>query len=206
MKTVDTQGYKCPEPLIMTRKALKDLETGEILLVITDNETSLNNLKRFLADNNTEFTVESSAGVHRLKVTRGSDDFSRSKPAEYCEVSVNPGVKEEKSYIVIFSSERMGEGNEDLGLMLTKSFITTLLESDSLPTEILFYNSGVKLAVDDSFVIEELKKLENSGVKLLLCGTCINFYNLKSEINIGTVSNMYEMSEVMMRSKKIIKP
>lgn len=206
MKVVDTTGLKCPEPLIMTKRALKEVAEGETMMVITDNETSLGNLRRFLSDNNTSFTVESNGNVHTLAVTRGKSDLSHTEPAEYCEVTLNPVPASPGNYIVVFSSEKMGEGDEDLGMILTKSFITTLLESDTLPVEILFYNSGVKLAVRNSIVADGLAKLEKRGVKLLLCGTCVNFYNLKKEIEIGLISNMYEMSEAMTRGHKIIKP
>jgi len=206
MKKVDTTGLKCPEPLIMTRKALKEVASGESFIVITDNETSLSNLKRFLADNRTEFTVTSKGRVHTLTVKRSNAGTEYTEPAEYCEVNTGEAASSGRSYIVIFSSERMGEGDDDLGLMLTKSFVTTLLESDNKPSHILFYNSGVKLAMDGSLVVEGLLELEKSGVRLLLCGTCVNFYNIRKEIRLGVISNMYEMSEVMLGSDKIIKP
>jgi len=206
MKKVDTKGLKCPEPLIMTKKVLKDVSPGESFIVITDNETSLANLKRFLADNRTEFSVKSEGKVHTLTVKKSLDEVSLTEPAEYCEVDIADNPARNSAYIVVFSSEKMGEGNDDLGLILTKSFITTLLESELKPAYMLFYNSGVKLATEGSIVEEGLAKLEKSGVKLLLCGTCVNFFNLKKEIRIGIISNMYEMSEVMFGSYKIIKP
>jgi selenium metabolism protein YedF len=206
MKIVDTTGLTCPEPLILTKRALKEVTAGEKITVITDNSTSLANLKRFLTDNGSVFSVTSDKGVYTLIVERGEGMLSSTTAAEYCEVSVKSDKGETNSYSIIFSSEKMGEGNDDLGLILIRSFITTLIESDSLPESILFYNAGVKLATDDSFVIEELKKIESMGVKLLLCGTCVNFFNLKQSINIGIISNMYEMSDAMISSAKIIKP
>ncbi|MEZ5001206.1 MAG: sulfurtransferase-like selenium metabolism protein YedF [Bacteroidales bacterium] len=206
MKIVDTKGLNCPEPLIMTKKALKEVAEGESLVVITDNETSLGNLKRFLTDNHTPFTLESEGKVHTLTVTRGSNDFSASQPENYCEVTIKSNPAAGKDYIVVFSSERMGEGNDDLGMMLTRSFITTLIESDRLPDSIVFYNSGVRLAMESSFVIEGLKTLQEKGVKLLLCGTCVNFYDIKKDIRIGIISNMYEIAGAMMNAGRIIKP
>lgn len=206
MKTVDTKGLKCPEPLIMAKRALKEVAVGETFIVITDNDTSLNNLKRFLTDNKTEFTVASKANVHTLSVSKRSNFGTIPEPAEYCEVGTAEMKSRNTEYIVVFSSEKMGEGNDDLGLILIKSFVSSLLESESKPTAMLFYNSGVNLAVKGSIVEEGLAELWKNGVRLLLCGTCVNFYDIKSEIKIGVVSNMMEMSEVMLSSQKIIKP
>ena len=205
MKIVDTKGHKCPVPLIMAKKALKEINDGENLKVITDNEISLSNLKRFLSDTGAEFTVQAEGDIHTITVTGGGEDIEATVPEEYCEVITSVPAAG-KDYSIIFSTQQMGEGNEDLGLILTKSFLITLLELEGIPRSVLFYNSGVKLAADDSFVIDQLRELEKKGVKLLLCGTCVSFYNIGKEITIGTISNMYEMVEEMITASKIIKP
>lgn len=205
MEIVDTRGHKCPVPLIMAKKALKEINDGENLKVITDSKTSLSNLKRFLSDTGAEFAVQTEGDIHTITITGGGEAIEATVPEEYCEVITSiPAAG--KDYSIVFSTQQMGEGNEDLGLILTKSFLITLVERDIMPRSLLFYNSGVKLAADDSFVIDQLRKLEKKGVKLLLCGTCISFYNIGKEITIGTVSNMYEMAEEMISASKIIKP
>lgn len=206
MKTVNTTGLKCPEPLIMTKRALKEIVAGERLRVITDNDTSLVNLKRFLSDNKAKFNVSTSKGIHTITIESLSGELSSKPAAEYCELTVAHSVRADKAYIVLFSSEGMGAGNDDLGMLLTKSFMTSIIEADTIPEKILFYNSGVKLAVSDSFVLDELKRLESMGVKLMLCGTCVNFFNIKKDIKIGIISNMLEMSEAMINAPKVIKP
>lgn len=205
MKIVDTTGHKCPVPLIMAKKALKEISDGENLKVITDSDTSLVNLKRFLSDNGAEFSVQKVGEKHIITVTGGGEDIDTAEPKEYCEVIPGTPVAG-KGYTIVFSSQQMGNGHEDLGLVLIRSFLVSLLEMDPLPRSILFYNSGVKLATGDSFVIGQLRELERKGVKLLLCGTCINFYNISRNIIIGRVSNMYEMTQEMISASKIIKP
>jgi selenium metabolism protein YedF len=205
MKITDTTGHSCPVPLIMAKKALKEIGEGESLKVITDNKTSLSNLERFFSDNGIEYTVTTEGDKHTILVKRGGEDIESAEPAAYCDVTIKtPEAAGE--YSVVFSSQQMGEGHEDLGVMLTKSLLITLLASDTMPRSILFYNSGVKLASHDSFVIDQLRELESKGVKLLLCGTCINFYNIAADIAVGSVSNMYEMAGEMISAGKIIKP
>ncbi|MCA1756716.1 MAG: sulfurtransferase-like selenium metabolism protein YedF [Bacteroidales bacterium] len=205
MKIADTTGHSCPVPLIMAKKALKETGEGENLKVITDNKTSLSNLERFFSDNGMDYTVTSEGDLHTLIVKRGGEDIETTQPADYCDVKINT-PEAAGDYSVVFSSQQMGEGHEDLGLMLTKSFLITLLASDTLPRSVLLYNSGVKLASHDSFVIDQLRELESRGVKLLLCGTCINFYNITRNIVVGSVSNMFDMAGEMISVRKIIKP
>jgi TusA-related sulfurtransferase len=68
MRTIDTRGQQCPAPIIAIKKTLKETKTGEAFKVLTDSQTTLNNLIRFLKDNKTEFSVEESAGVWTLTI------------------------------------------------------------------------------------------------------------------------------------------
>ncbi|HUS87159.1 MAG TPA: sulfurtransferase-like selenium metabolism protein YedF [Bacteroidales bacterium] len=204
MKLIDTKGMKCPQPLVMARKTLKEIEEGEIFELITDNDASRNNLKRFLADNNTPFELSSNAGIHSFKITKVSGIFSSGAPGDYCEAPTQKTEHTKADYVVVFDSETMGSGNEDLGMILTKSFLTSLGEAAKLPAAILFYNSGVKLALKDSLVLREVSDLQEKGVKILLCGTCLNFYNIKNDIAVGLISNMLEITEIMATASKII--
>jgi selenium metabolism protein YedF len=100
----------------------------------------------------------------------------------------------------------MGEGDEQLGLLLMTTFINAMKDLDELPQKLLFYNNGVKLVTNDSPVIETLRDLEKMGVELMLCGTCVNHYSLASVVAAGTISNMYTMAGIMASSAKVIKP
>jgi len=100
----------------------------------------------------------------------------------------------------------MGEGDEELGHLLMANFIKALKDLDELPSKMVFYNNGVKLATKSSPVIEHLRDLEKMGVELMLCATCISHYSLESVVGAGTVSNMYTITEVMASAGNIIKP
>jgi selenium metabolism protein YedF len=108
--------------------------------------------------------------------------------------------------VAVISSDTMGRGDDELGKVLMKSFIHTLLQADELPAKMLFYNSGVKLASADSEVLEDLKNLTDSGVEILLCGTCVNFFNLSGKTGAGKITNMFEILSVMSSAARLIKP
>lgn len=204
MKVVDTKGQLCPAPLIAAKRALKETNTGESFTLITDNKTAFENLTRFLKDNKAETKCSESNGVWTFTVTRTSGDIIKTNPEEYCDSPVTHFEK--GNYVVVISSDKMGEGDEQLGLLLMSTFINALKDLDELPQKIVFYNKGVKLATNDSPVIGTLKDLEQMGVELTLCGTCINHYSLASVIGVGTISNMYSIAAIMASSGKILKP
>ena len=100
----------------------------------------------------------------------------------------------------------MGEGENELGEILIKAFINTIAEVSPLPGAIVFYNSGIFLTVEGSAVLESLQQLEKSGVKILVCGTCLEYYQKKEHIRAGIISNMYTILETLSSAKHIISP
>ena len=108
--------------------------------------------------------------------------------------------------VINISSNRMGKGDDDLGDILMQSFINTLVKLDPLPSTIILYNSAVLLCTKNSAVIDSLNTLEEKGIKILICGTCADFYNVREDISTGTISNMYTIMETLNKSDKIITP
>jgi len=100
----------------------------------------------------------------------------------------------------------MGAGIDELGQVLMKGFLFALTQQDELPNKIIFYNGGAKLTCEGSDSLEDLKYLASQGVEILTCGTCIDYHNLKGKLLVGTVTNMYEITESMFQARKIIKP
>jgi selenium metabolism protein YedF len=202
MRIIDTKGQLCPEPLIAAKRALKESAEDESFILITDNKTAFENLTRFLNDNKAITKCTESDGVWTFTVTKTTGDIVRAEPEEYCQ---SPHL-EKGNYVVVISSDKMGEGDEKLGHILIGTFIKALKDTDKLPEKIMFYNSGVKLVTKTSPVIDSLRDLEKMGVELLLCGTCVNFYSLEAEIAAGSISNMFVMTEIMASTGKVIKP
>ena len=100
----------------------------------------------------------------------------------------------------------MGHGNDELGAILMKSFIHTAIDLEHGPDVMILYNTGVKLATPDSGVVDDLKALEAKGVKILVCGTCVNFFELGGKIAAGIVSNMYDIAGALSTAGRIVKP
>jgi selenium metabolism protein YedF len=204
MKIVDARGQQCPAPLIATKRALKEARKGESFRVLTDNKTSLNNISRFLKDNNTEFIVEETGGVWSITITRGDESEPHAHAEDYCTNEI-PHFRQ-GDFIIAFTSDKMGEGDDELGRLLIVNFIKAIKELDILPSKMVFYNNGVKLGTVDSPVFEHLKEIEKMGVAILLCATCAKYYSIEEKIKIGTLSNMYEIAQVMASAGNIVKP
>ena len=204
MRIVDTKGLKCPVPIIETKKALKSSVPGETFQLLTDSKTSFSNISRFLKDNNISYSVTEKQGTWTFMITNEKGTEIKTEPEEYCEIPVPE--KEKGSYSVVVSSEMMGQGDDELGKKLMRSFFTALSCIDRMPSAIIFYNSGVKLAADGSPVAGIISEIEKKGVEILLCGTCVEYFGLGDKIHTGCISDMYIITEKLSEAGSIIKP
>lgn len=201
MQQVDGKGLLCPKPLILIRKALKNCLPGETLKIECDNKTAFQNIMTYLNDQSLSPVGSEVDGIFHIEVVNQS--VGSGEDAGSC--SIDPGLCT-SAYIVVMSSDRMGEGDAQLGSLLMKGFLNALHEQQVLPTHLVFYNSGVWLTTVDSGVSSSLKLLEDSGVEILICGTCVDFYDIRSQLAVGKISNMFTITETMARTGHIIKP
>ena len=109
-----------------------------------------------------------------------------------------------QSTVVLIRAEGMGQGERELQLKLIGTYFKLLLENAWLPNAVCLYTDGVKLAVSGSPVLEQLKALEERGVRLILCSTCLNFYGLAEQVQVGIVGGMNDILEAQMRAGKVI--
>jgi selenium metabolism protein YedF len=205
MKTVDTRGLTCPAPLIKTRQGLNEAAPDETVQIIIDNTTSLGNVRRYLADNRLSFTVKEEGELAIVTVVRGDSAEISENEADYCttEVPVSSG---RRNTVVAITSERMGSGDDELGTKLMISFFRTLVMVEPTPAAVVFYNAGVKLAVDDSPVLEHIKELVEKGTSIYLCTTCISHFNIRDRLPVGSFSDMYQILNVLQDAGHIIRP
>lgn len=131
---------------------------------------------------------------------------SETEPAETEEKTVCLVPAAKKTKLVVLSADHMGEGAEELGKILMKSFLYALTQQDELPDTILCYNGGAKLTCEGSESLEDLKDLAARGVEILTCGTCLNFYGITEKLQVGSVTNMYDIVERMSSADRVIKP
>lgn len=113
-------------------------------------------------------------------------------------------VTQNGAKVIGISSDCMGRGDEDLGRALMRSYLHTLTEVEPLPDAIVFFNNGVRLAVEGSPAVDDLQAIVARGVRLLLCGTCLTTFGLKDQVAVGEVSNMYAISETMLQAASVI--
>src|ERR1035437_10195251 len=135
MRIIDTKGQLCPAPLIATKRALKETPEGESIIVLTDNQTSFNNLCRFLKDNSTDFKVSEADGVWTLTITKISGELPHPNAEDYCTPSVSHFDK--GNFVIVFANDKMGEGDPDLGYLLIGNFIKALKDLEKMGVELL---------------------------------------------------------------------
>jgi selenium metabolism protein YedF len=188
-KTIDCRGQACPQPVINTKQALAGA-AGPIL-VIVDNQGSCINVQRFAESQGARVSVAEQGGEFHLTIQPG---------CVACEVTAN------KNIAVYVSSETMGSGDDDLGVTLMAAFLDTLSQFRGEISHAIFVNGGARLAVEGSPVLEQIRQLEELGVQILVCGTCLNHFGIKDKLAAGAVSNMYSIIEALSQAGKIIRP
>lgn len=203
-QTLDFIGKACPIPVIETKKALNGLKPEDVLEVLVDNSVAVQNLSKLATQKMLSIATEKKdENLYQviLTVTGMTGPSETSTASVGCIPEAEAG-----SVVVVLSSDKMGEGDEKLGHILMKGFIYALTELEELPDTVLMYNNGVKLAVEGSETLKDLKLMETQGVEILSCGTCLNHYQLTEKLGVGTVTNMYTIVEKLSHARKVIKP
>lgn len=200
-KTIDAFGQACPMPVILAKKAA---DAGEIdFTVRVDNETAVQNLKRFAADRG--FSVEEGNVEGGFSITLKKQAVGGQKTAEKTETPAGSPTFAGCGTSVFIGKEYVGAGDEALGAQLMKMFLYTLSQGDDVPSSVLFMNGGVKLpTLGEEQVITSIQTLIERGCEVLVCGACLNFYGLQEKLKAGTVSNMYEIVLRMQTAAKVI--
>lgn len=199
-KTLDCRGLACPQPVLRTKEAL---ESGlSPLLVIVDNEAACTNVSRFAESRGARVTVARQGGEYHLAIRPGGEAGAPGEaPVACARPDANAG-----NLVVYISSEGMGRGDEKLGAILMSAFLDTLSHFKDTLTHVIFVNGGVRLAVQDSPVLEQIRHLEQIGARVLVCGTCLNYFGLKEKLAVGSISNMYAIVETLSKAGRILKP
>jgi selenium metabolism protein YedF len=194
-KVVDCRGLACPQPVIQSRKAMA--EADEVTTIV-DNATAKSNVSRVAAREGFAVEVEEKDDGLYLHMSKKGDPSAES--------GVLPGATGGATgpTVVLIPSDGMGRGDEELGGILIRSFLHTLEEVEPLPDIIIFLNAGVKLTVEGSLVVEDLEALEQRGVEILACGTCLGHFGLKDNIVVGQVSNMYSIAEALLGAGSVV--
>lgn len=172
MQTIDARGLGCPKPIILAEEALSKINEG-MVTVLVDNEASAENLKRYATRFGYYYEVEKEENYWKVKIVKGYT----------CQISTSQ-EQPQKNLLLIISSDTIGK-DEALGRILMKAFFETMLSIDELPQMIFLMNTAVKLSTIDEEFIQILKKIEEKGVEIFTCGTCLKYYNLEDKLKVG---------------------
>lgn len=228
-RMVDARGLACPLPVINTKKAAEEMKEEGILTVFVDNEIAVQNLQKFAKqkkyvstaskknENEYEVIIEvrkreemvSGSQIEHETVegnTYDSKEAVNVKDLVQTETETCQPDSRKKGMVVVLSANVMGTGDEKLGKALMKAFVFALTKQDYLPETILCYNTGAYLTCEGADTLEDLKSLEAEGVNILTCGTCLDFYGQKEKLLVGSVTNMYEIVEIMEKAVKLVRP
>ena len=175
MKELDARGLDCPQPVVKTKKALAKADR---LRVTVDDEVQADNVAKLAKKLDCKVSILEEEEHYQLTIEQEEDS-----------TKTEEGSGAGKVYFL--TSNTLGEGAEELGTVLMKGFISTLLDVRPLPEKVIFMNSGVKVPTLNEQAIEDLKKLSEAGVEILSCGTCLDYYEISEQLAVGEISNMY---------------
>jgi sulfur relay (sulfurtransferase) complex TusBCD TusD component (DsrE family) len=109
-----------------------------------------------------------------------------------------------KNTVILVNNYGMGKADEKLQLTLAAKYLELLPQNGDLPAAICFYTEGVKLVVTGSPVLAQLKALEEKGVHLMVCSTCLNYFGLADQVQVGIVGGMGDILEAQTKAEKVI--
>lgn len=182
--TVDVRGSLCPKPVIETKK-VSDANPSAIITTIVDNEVSRDNVAKFGKSRGYGVEVRQDGKDFYLTLTPDANPVTeaRYEPMNY------------GNRVILMTKDYLGEGSEELGRNLMKTFWVCMLEADVKPSKIYFINSSVKMVVNDSVHLENIKKLAELDVEIAACGICLDFFGVKDELGVGSITNMYAITD-----------
>ncbi len=183
---VDARGQACPQPVIMARKALA--QSADVTIIV-DSATARENVAGMARGQGHTVVIEERPDGTYLRIAPGAAPAPRPVPGPT---------------VVFLGGDTIGRGPEELGSILMRTFIHTLVETTPCPEVLVFMNSGVRLVAEGSPVLDDLRALAGRGVQLLACGTCLGYFELKDKVAVGTVSNMYTIAETLLGAGKIV--
>ena len=194
MLVIDARGLACPQPVLKARKGMTE---SDKLSVSVSDQSQVENIQRMAERSGWTVTSVSKDGYFEMTLVKGTLDQEILVKPEDLVCSVDSNVTQ-SAKVVVINSDTMGNGSDELGGLLVRSFLSTLKDVDPKPKTLILYNSGVKLAVAGSKALDTLKELEKSGIELLVCGTCLGYFEIKDTLQAGTVSNMFDIASAML--------
>ena len=182
---VDGRGHQCP--LALVKNALDADDEGD-LQVIVGNPGAMDKVCNLARSRSCHADVTMDSDDYYITITRDELDCGGSRRG---------------SMVILFESDSMGP-NVELGKILIRSYIHTLVHAEHLPQAMIFLNRGVFLTSEGSDVLDDLSWLDSRGTEVLSCGTCLDYFHLTDDLRVGQVTNMYTISETLAQADKTL--
>ncbi|MFZ5452599.1 MAG: sulfurtransferase-like selenium metabolism protein YedF [Thermodesulfobacteriota bacterium] len=194
-KVLDCRGLACPHPVLRAKEII-DQGGVERLTVLVDNAAARENVSRFLQRAGYEVQVAEQPGSLAVRGRRG-------EPAAE-DAGTTSEVMTFQKILVLIGADRLGSGDDILGRKLLVNFLGTLKEMGRELWCLVLLNAGVKLAVTGSEVLENIRDLEREGIMVLVCGTCLDHFQLLEAKEVGETTNMLDIVSHMQLADKVI--
>ena len=192
---VNAKGLPCPHPVVAATKALEDITEGT-LVVLVDSEVARDNVKRMAESRGCTVSVDGMEDTFRLSITKVS--LAHDKRVDLPD---DKGVAE--TVVYLFNADFIGS-NRELGKVLVKGFLDAIASLPRRKSTIILISNGVKLAAAGSYVLDSLTALCSAGCELLICGTCLDFFKIRTDVQVGRVSNALEIMEKLTGAGKVV--
>ncbi|MDN5364423.1 MAG: hypothetical protein PWQ91_1485 [Eubacteriales bacterium] len=199
MEQIDARGKPCPQPVVLTKKAIDAGATA--LEVLVDNPQARDNVLQLARNLGWQAEVQETDGGYRLVLQKRDEG---EKAADPMAGITCPGGRDSTRTVLLLTSNTMGRGSEELGQILIRSFFYTLVEAEKIPSALYLVNSGVKIACEGSELLDHLRALAERGMEIRVCGTCLDYFQLKEKLKVGQVTNMYAIWDALAQADKVI--
>ena len=201
-KLVDARNLACPEPVMLTRKAMLETDADRVRVLVT-SDVPAENIQRLARSQGWTPVVERQGAEIVLTLTRESPVAGQSEQQTQPQPAATVAGPR---IVVLISSHLLGSGEERLGQILMRAFVKTLREVEPRPARIIFVNSGIFLTTEGSELIDDLQLLNRAGIEIMSCGTCLDFYRKLEVLRVGVVSNMYDIATALLQADRVVRP
>jgi selenium metabolism protein YedF len=196
MKEIDARGLVCPAPVLQTKAALREDKPNRVKVVV-DNAAAQQNVQRFLESQGFQSTLKQDGDDYLVSGTCVAESREQVRPSA-------GEQSDDMKILVMCATDRIGFGDDELGLKLMVNFLRTLKEMGSELWRLVFVNNGVKLTIDGSQVLDDLQNYEKEDLKILVCGTCLDHFSILERKKVGETTNMLDIVTAMQLADKVI--
>ncbi|MDY6990450.1 MAG: sulfurtransferase-like selenium metabolism protein YedF [Thermodesulfobacteriota bacterium] len=196
METLNCRGLACPQPVLRTKHLIESNPQASAFAVVVDNAASAQNVVRFFESQGFDASLGQEGEDFEIKATRSEEPADASASTE--------AASSTQKTLVLITKNTMGSGDDVLGAGLMLNYLKTLNEMGDALWRLVFLNSGVKLTVEGAETLPAIQQLEAQGVSVLVCGTCLNHFDLLEQERVGETTNMLDIVTSLQVADKVI--